>query len=88
MGPVDPVDHQMADWEFLITVLGRSLGQKGFRSTEAHRRAVEDLEDYATLGYYERGLLGNEVVLVEQGLLTVEEIDARAAELEKRWAGP
>jgi hypothetical protein len=85
MGPIDPVDHQMADWEFLVTVLGRSLGQKGIRSTDAFRRAVEDLEDYASLSYHERGVLGNEALLIEQGLLTVEEIDAKVAELEKRW---
>lgn len=85
MGPVDPSDHEMADWEFLITLLGRSLGQKGIRPTDAFRRAVEDLDDYASLSYYERGVLGNQALLIEQGHLTVEEIDDKVAELEKRW---
>jgi hypothetical protein len=37
------------------------------------------------MSYYERWAAAAELLVVEKGLLTKEEIDARAAELERRW---
>jgi hypothetical protein len=39
------------------------------------------------MGYYERWAAAAELLVMEKGLLTGEEIDARAAEIERRWSG-
>jgi hypothetical protein len=89
MGPVDQADHQMADWEFVITIIGRVLGRKGVRPIDEYRRAVEDIDPqlYPQLTYYERVLAGNEAILCEKGYLTPQEIDAKVAALQEQW-GP
>jgi hypothetical protein len=56
------------------------------KTTDEHRRAIESLENYRDLGYYERWVAGTEQLLVEKGILTREEIDERAAEISRRWA--
>jgi hypothetical protein len=61
------------------------LNQKGIKTTDEHRRAQENLENYRELGYYERWTAATEALLVEKGILTREEIDARAGELGERW---
>ena len=37
------------------------------------------------MGYYERWAAAAELLVVEKGLLTKEEVDTRTAELERRW---
>lgn len=84
-GPIGKGQHEIQDWERLADALNAVLGQKGIKTTDEHRRAQESLPDYADLGYYERWTAANEELLVEKGILTREEIDAKAAELAKRW---
>ncbi|MGH3108936.1 MAG: hypothetical protein ACRDN7_10085, partial [Rubrobacter sp.] len=56
--------------------------------TDELRRAIESLEDYRDLSYYERWVAATEKLLVEKGVLTSAEIDERAAEIQRRWNGP
>ena len=42
-------------------------------------------DDYLALSYYERWARGMEQLLVEQHVLSVEEIDRKMAELEATW---
>ena len=84
-GPIDRSDHQMEDWEVLTAVVGFLLVAKGIENMEEDRRAMESLDDYQEMSYYERGAAAMELLAVEKGLLTKEEIDARAAKLEQRW---
>lgn len=90
MGPVQPADHDLSDWEILTDALSTALGRKGIRTTDEHRRAREDMDPalYPTLSYYERWGVGNEAVLIEKGYLTRDEIDRKVAELEARWGEP
>jgi hypothetical protein len=44
------------------------------------------VEVYERLGYYERWIHGSELILIEKGLLTREEVDRKVAELERQWA--
>src|SRR5438132_9332667 len=85
MGPVPRNEHQLDDWEILADAVSQVLGAKGLRTTDANRRVREDTLDgplYAELKYYEKWVVGNEVWLCEQGILTKEEIDRKVAELE------
>lgn len=86
-GPVDRSQHQVEDWERLADAVTVALDRKGIKTTDEHRRAIENLDNYRELSYYERWVAATEALLVEKGILTLEEIDDRAAELERRWGG-
>ena len=87
-GPIDTGQHEVEDWERLADAINGALGAKGLQSTDELRRAIESLENYRDLSYYERWAAATEILLVEKGVLTGEEIDERAAEIERRWGGP
>ena len=84
-GPVDRSQHDVEDWERLADAINSALGAKGLQSTDQHRRAIESLENYRDLSYYERWVAATEKLLVEKGILTGEEIDEKTAEIERRW---
>jgi hypothetical protein len=86
-GPIDRSDHQAEDWERVADAVNIVLNAKGHKTTDEMRRAIESLDGYREMGYYERWAAAAELLVVEKGLLTKEEIDARAAELEQRWRG-
>ncbi len=86
-GPIDKSQHQTEDWERLADAVNIALGIKGLQTTDEHRRAIESLENYRELGYYERWVAATEKLLVEKGILTREGIDQRSAEVERRWSG-
>jgi hypothetical protein len=64
-----------------MDALHQVLGQKGLRSTDEMRRAIESLEPaaYESMSYYERWTAALEILLVEKGVLTPEEIDAEVS---------
>ncbi len=86
-GPIDKSQHETEDWERLADAVTVALDKKGLKTTDEHRRAIESLdpERYKKLGYYERWIAATELLLVEKGILTREEIDEKAAELEENW---
>jgi hypothetical protein len=86
-GPVDRSQHEVEDWERLADAINAALGGRGLQSTDELRRAIESLEDYRELGYYERWVAATEKLLVEKDILTSEEIDERSAAIERRWSG-
>ncbi len=79
--PIDRSEHELADWERRMDALHQVLGAKGIRTTDEMRRAIESLEPsvYESMSYYERWTAALEILLVEKGILTTEEIDARAS---------
>jgi nitrile hydratase len=87
-GPVDKGQHEVEDWERLADAINGALGAKGLQITDELRRAIESLEDYRDLSYYERWVAATEKLLVQKGVLSSDEIDERAAEIERRWNGP
>jgi hypothetical protein len=87
-GSIDRGQHEVEDWERLADAINGALGTRGFQSTDELRRAIESLDEYRELSYYERWVAATEKLLVEKGVLTSEEIDERAAEIERRWDGP
>jgi Nitrile hydratase beta subunit len=87
-GSIDRDQHEVEDWERLADAINGALGTRGFQSTDELRRAIESLDEYRELSYYERWVAATEKLLVEKGVLTSEEIDERAGEIERRWDGP
>jgi hypothetical protein len=86
-GPIDKSQHETEDWERLADAITVALDKKGLKTTDEHRRAIESLDPrrYKKLGYYERWIFATELLLVEKGILTSEEIDEKAAEFEEIW---
>jgi hypothetical protein len=87
-GPIDSSQHDVEDWERLADAVTIVLDKKGIKTTDEHRRAIENLDPelYEGLGYYERWTAATELLLVEKGILTPEEIDEKVAELEESWS--
>jgi hypothetical protein len=87
-GPINRAEHQLEDWEYLAEGISGALSEKGIRCTDESRRAMESLapEVYESLSYYERWIAGAELILIEKGILTPEEIDAKVADLGQRWS--
>lgn len=83
---IERSDHQLMDWEMRMDALHQVLGQKGIRKTDEMRRAIESLEPnlYRSLSYYERWTAALEILMVERGILTSEEIDRKVAQLDQR----
>ncbi len=82
--PIEQEEHVLMDWERRIDSLRGVLGEKGHLGVDELRRAIEGLgeERYNALSYYERWASAVEVLLVEKGLLTADELDAKMAQLE------
>ena len=83
-GPIDRSEHELMDWEQRVDALHQVLGRKGIRSTDEMRRAIESLglDTYEALSYYERWTAALEILVVEKGILTTEEISGEMAGLD------
>ena len=75
----------MEEWERQVDAMNGVLGDKGLKNTDQLRRAIEslDLATYESLAYYEKWTAAMEMLLVEQGVMTTEEIDAKVATLKQ-----
>jgi len=75
----------MEEWERRVDSLNSVLGEKGLKNTDQLRRAIESLplEKYEALSYYEKWTAAMEILLVEQNVMTTEEIDQKMQELER-----
>ena len=75
----EPVFHH--EWERRCFAITLGAGFLGRWNIDMSRRAREQMDpgEYLTTSYYEHWLHGLETLLVERGLLTREEIDARLA---------
>lgn len=76
-----PVFHEA--WEGRVRALTRAIMVGGHCSLDEYRHGVERIEParYLRLTYYERSLEGALIVLLEKGVITRKELDARVAEL-------
>ena len=89
LGPIDreenePVFHHA--WERRAFALNMAAGFLGDWNIDMSRYAREQMPpaEYLATSYYEHWLWGLERLLVEKGLLTRTEIEARVAELRRR----
>jgi nitrile hydratase beta subunit len=92
-GPVEPEPNEPvfhAEWERRAFALNVSTGFLGKWNIDMSRHARELMPpaEYLATTYYEHWLWGLERLLVEQGLLTPAEIDARVKDLELGIAPP
>ena len=85
--PIDRSTHDLADWEHLTNALVGVLRHRGLFTVDELRRGIESLpsERYESCSYYERWASSLETVLVEKGVLSRAEVDARVKAVDGRW---
>ena len=85
--PIDRTERNLMGWERRAGALVDVLCEKRVITSDELRRGIESipLDEYRSLGYYERWSSSLELLLVEKGLLTTEEIEVRAAAVGERW---
>jgi len=88
-GPVEreadePVFH--APWEAVVVAIRRSRAMGRFFNIDEFRHGIERMDPARYLGssYYERWLDGLARVLIEKGVVTLEELEERAASFRAR----
>lgn len=87
-GPIDREEHDLALWEKRTDAMLRLLvgPQKRAFTVDGMRRVIEDYgqQQYDRTTYYEKWIRAVRNLVVEQGILTREEIEARMAEVRDR----
>ena len=87
-GPVERAEHDHALWEKRVDALMRIASAKGLMTVDGLRRALEDMgeEAFETRSYYERWIGAITQNLLEAGVFTLEELNARMEEVAARGA--
>ncbi len=85
--PIDRSEHEWADWEHMTNALVGALRARDLVTVDELRRGIESIPPhlYESYTYYERWSASLETLMVEKGVLTTDEIDAKARELDERW---
>ena len=88
-GPVDRSEHAHEPWEKRVDAIMRLVSDKKRRmlTVDELRRGIEDLGPcvYDELSYYERWISSLTNVLIEKGVVTIDELGRKMIEVEARW---
>jgi Nitrile hydratase beta subunit len=89
-GPVAHTNHDYALWEKRVDALLVLLSGKDSRhmTVDELRRNIEGLgsQAYETLSYYERWMHSIAQTLIQRGVITVDELGRKMADVEQRAA--
>ncbi len=86
-GPINRHEHEPTFWDRRADAMMVLLHKKGVLVDLAElRRGIEALppDAYETLGYYERWIGSMARVMVDHGIVSQDELDARVAQVAKR----
>lgn len=88
-GPVEQGEHDYAPWEKRVDAILRLLIDKQRRvmSVDELRRNIEELGPgaYDEMSYYQRWMASVGNNLLEKGVIGVDELGRKMAEVEARW---
>ena len=88
-GPIDTAEHTLAPWEKRLAVMLRFLvfHDPPIMTYDELRRGIEDLgaHDYNRLSYYERWIASITNILIQKGMISIEDLSRKMAEVETRW---
>ncbi len=89
-GPVAAVEHDYAPWEKKVDAILRLANAKGLMTVDELRRGIEELGPgvYDELSYYERWIASVANNLLEKGVIHVDELGRKMAEIEAGWGKP
>ena len=85
-GPIDTQAHTLTFWEKQVDGLRAAVGAKGLMTSHESRRAVESLghDAHETMKYYERWTAALCRNMIDKGILTQDEVDAKVALIRRR----
>ena len=85
-GPIEQDEHEFEPWEKRVNAITRLLGDdtRKLLRTDELRRAIEDMapEEYDEAGYYGRWAVAMTKLMIEKGVITIDELRAKLAELQ------
>ncbi len=88
-GPIQRAEHDPAPWEKRVDALLRLLSapERRIMTVDELRRGVEALGPgaYDQMSYYQRWMASIANNLLEKGVITVDELGHKMAEVEARW---
>jgi hypothetical protein len=88
-GPVEPTEHDYLPWEKRVDAILRLLTGKERRliTLDEHRRAMEELGPgaYDEFSYYERWISAITTILIEKGVLSIDELGRKMEDVKARW---
>jgi hypothetical protein len=88
-GPVDRAEHDYAPWEKRVDAILRLLTHPSRKvmTVDELRRGTEDLGPgaYERLNYYHRWIASIANILIEKGVIGVDDLGRRMSEIEARW---
>jgi hypothetical protein len=84
---VVPEEHDYAAWEKRVDAILRLLTARRVMTVDELRRGIEELGPgaYDELSYYQRWIASVGNILLEKGVLRVDELGERLAAVEARW---
>jgi hypothetical protein len=86
---IDTADHMAEPWEKRVRVMLQQLGRRDVPvvSRDELRRGIEDLgtEEYNSLSYHERWAASITSILLQKGVIDVDELGRKMQEVEARW---
>lgn len=88
-GPVERIEHDYALWEKRVDAILRLLSDPSCRliTVDELRRGIEELGPgaYEAMSYYQRWIASITNVLLEKGVIGVDELGRSMAAVEARW---
>lgn len=83
-GMIEPADHDYQLWEKRVDAFMVLLSRKGYMTVDELRKCIESLppDAYDTMSYYERWMASICNVLIHRGVITIDELRARLADIE------
>ncbi len=86
---IDTADHTAEPWEKRVRVMLQLLGRRSVPivSRDELRRGIEDLgaDEYDRLTYHERWAASITNILLQKGVIDVDELGRKMQEVEARW---
>ena len=87
-GPVNAAEHDHAFWEKKIDAIRRLLAdeKRHMFTVDELRRGIEELgaKAYDEMSYYERWASSTTNILIEKGIISIDELGRKMAEVEAR----
>ncbi len=88
-GTVEPAEHDYAPWEKRVDAIVRLMSDNKRRllRVDELRRGIEDLGPgaYDEYNYYERWIASATNILIEKGILDIDELGRRMEDVRARW---
>jgi hypothetical protein len=89
-GTIDRTERELEPWEKRVDAMVQLLSapERGLVRVDELRRAIEGLgaEEYDRLSYYERWMTAVTNLLIEKGVLTVDELGRKLEDVRDRLA--